>query len=398
MLNGKNIDRSMHLIVLEHEPSSVRGGQELNLFEVCKGLSQRGHEISLIYEKEGNLIEHYEYFCDSLIKVSSYGYERRRIADVLKFLPNITTIGKVPVRKNSVVFSNSYYSVFWGYIFSSLKKTPFVCYFQIPPLSFNFLFERRIGLKGVKQFIAVSNQTRLDWVKLGINPDKISVVYNGTDIEKNKPTYSFSTIRKEWNIPENTRVVSYVGRLDRMKGIETLIKAFALVLKSGITAMLLIAGKPIAHVGKNGVECPEEGEKYKQFLKQLSIDLGIDQYVEFLGHVTNTTSVYQVSDVTVLPSQWSEPFGRTIIESMACGTPVVASRIGGIPEILTGEFQNGLFEPGNERDLSDTLNLIINWRDRSPQLGDRCREHILDKFSLDKTIDGIEKVLLTVLQ
>jgi len=47
---------------------------------------------------------------------------------------------------------------------------------------------------------------------------------------------------------------------------------------------------------------------------------------------------------------WSEPFGRTIIESMACGTPVVASKTGGIPEILTGEFQNGLLS-GNERDL-----------------------------------------------
>jgi glycosyltransferase involved in cell wall biosynthesis len=59
----------------------------------------------------------------------------------------------------------------------------------------------------------------------------------------------------------------------------------------------------------------------------------------------------------------SEPFGRTIVESMACGTSVVGSRTGGIPEILIGEFQNGLFEPGNERDLADTLSRIMNWRD-----------------------------------
>jgi glycosyltransferase involved in cell wall biosynthesis len=272
-----------------------------------------------------------------------------------------------------------------------------VCYFQIPPFTSSFLFEWRLALKRVKQFIAVSNQTKLDWVKLGIKSDNIGVVYNGTNTEKFRPPESFSRIRKEWNIPENTRVISYIGRLDRMKGVETLIKGFALLLKNDISAKLLIAGKPIAHVGKDGKECPEEGERYKQSLKQLSIDLGIDKYVDFLGHVTNTTSVYQVSDVTVLPSQWSEPFGRTIIESMACGTPVVASRIGGIPEILTGEFQEGLFEPGNERDLAERLNLIINWRDITPQLGERCREHILDKFSLEKMIDGIEKVLLNVI-
>jgi len=80
--------------------------------------------------------------------------------------------------------------------------------------------------------------------------------------------------------------------------------------------------------------------EYQNSLEQLSKNLGIQECVKFLGHVTNTTSVYQISEVSVLPV-WSEPFGRTIIESMACGTPV-ASKTGGIPEILTGEFQNGL--------------------------------------------------------
>ena len=106
--------------------------------------------------------------------------------------------------------------------------------------------------------------------------------------------------------------------------------------------------------------------------------------------------MYQVSDVTVLPSLWSEPFGRTNIESMACGTPVVASRIGGITEILTGEFQAGLFEPGNEQDLADTLSRIISWREKDPDLGKRCRDHVLSNYTLDKMVDGIEKVLLKV--
>lgn len=181
-----------------------------------------------------------------------------------------------------------------------------------------------------------------------------------------------------------------MGRLDRYKGVETLIRASALLLKHNVNMKLLIAGKPLRHPN------PEEGEKYKQSLEQLSTDLGVEKYVDFLGHVTNTISLYQVSDVTVLPSLWAEPFGRTIIESMACGTPVVASRTGGIPEILTGEFQCGLFEPGNEQSLSDALNQMINWRDRAPEFGERCRKHVLDKFSLDRTVAEIEKVLLRV--
>ena len=124
--------------------------------------------------------------------------------------------------------------------------------------------------------------------------------------------------------------------------------------------------------------------------------MGVEKLVDFLGHVANPISLFQASDVTVLPSLWSEPFGRTVIESMACGTPVVASRVGGIPEILTGEFQKGLFEPGNERSLADAVGRLMNWRDEDTQLGERCREHVVANFNVDKTISGVESVFLKV--
>jgi glycosyltransferase involved in cell wall biosynthesis len=369
----------MQIIALEDEPSSSRGGQELNLVEICRGLSQRGHSISLLYVKEGNLLEKYRGFCDRLINVDGYELNRKRMAHLFNFLLDIQSI---PVRKDSVIFSSRYHDAFFGSTLSLYRNIPLVCYLQLPK-THELSCMHAIGLKGVKQFVAVSNQTKLDWIKGGFEEKKIAVVYNGTDPELFQPTQNFSVTRKEWDIPEDTRVISYIGRLDREKGLETLIKAFALLCKSGFTTRLLIAGKPVS-----------QDEEYQNSLKQLVIDLGIENCVYFLGHVSHTTSVYQVSDVTVLPSIWSEPFGRTIVESMACGTPVVASRIGGIPEILTGEFQNGLFEPENERDLSTTLKQTMYWRENDPQLGKRCREHVLSKFTIDKMVDGIEKVLL----
>jgi len=369
----------MHVIALEDEPSSLRGGQELNLLEICRGLSQRGHSISLLYVKAGNLIKQYQEFCSHVMKVDSYQFNRSRIAHTFNFL---FYIWKTPSSKNSVIFSNHYNNVIFGSILSVSKNIPFVCYLQLPPI-YGFSRPHAIGLKRVKQFITVSNQTKLDWVKRGFKQEKIDVVHNGTNLEVFKPANNFDAIRKEWNITDDIRIISYLGRLDKDKGLETLIKAFALLLKSGKVTRLLIAGKPVI-----------QGEEYKKSLEQLVTDLGIEKYVRFLGHVANTTSVYQVSDVTVLPSQWSEPFGRTIIESMACGTPVVASRTGGIPEILTGEFQRGLFEPGNERDLANNLNLSMNWREKNPLLGERCCKHVFSKFTLDKMVDGIEKLLL----
>lgn len=377
----------MHVIVLANELSSSRGGLELSLFDVCDGLARRGHSISLIYRKEGNLLKQYQDLCNNLVKINYYEINWRNIKCVLKFLIDI---GKISANKNSVVYSSQYQDAFFGYTLALSKNVPFVSHLRLPPPDEFERHQWRIGLNGAKQFIAVSNQTKFEWAKSGFKEEKIDVVYNGIDLNLFKPLENFSISRKEWNIPEDIKIISYVGRLDRVKGVETLIRAFALLLESGISARLLVAGKPLWFL--------QEGEEYKKFLKQLSTDLGIEKYVDFLGHVANTISLYQVSDVTVLPSQWSEPFGRVIIESMACGTPVVASRIGGIPEILTGEFQSGLFEPGNEQDLSDTLSQIVNWRDSVPQLGQKCRDHVSSKFSLDKTVDGIEEVLLKVVK
>ncbi|WP_315786867.1 glycosyltransferase family 4 protein [Fischerella sp. JS2] len=390
----------MHLIVLENEPSSCRGGQELSLFEVCRALSERGHKISLIYIQEGNLLEGYQAFCDQILKINRYVFDRRKTTEVLEFIASLAAASKITASKNSVVLINQYHEAFFGSCLSFFKNTNFVSFLRIPPFAFNS--QKRIGIKGINKFIAVSNHTKFDWVKFGIAADKIDVVYNGTNTEKfkllDKLLENNIAKKKEWNIPEYFRVITYVGRLDKTKGLETLIGAFALLVKSGINAKLLVAGKPLVHLGEDGKESPIIGEKYKLSLQQLSKDLGIEKNVDFLGHVADTVSLYQVSDITVLPSQWSEPFGRVIIESMACGTPVVASRIGGIPEVLTGEFQQWLFEPGNQLDLADKLNRIIHWRDRDFHLAYRCREHVLSKFTIDKMIDGIEKVLLQVVK
>lgn len=391
----------MHVIVLEQQPSSARGGQELNLFEICRTLSEKGHKISLFYVKDGDLVEKYQEFCQQVIKVKSYGFDRRKISDIISFLPSFTDIWKVTTQENSVVFINQYPDAFYGYLVSLFKKIPFVCYLQIPPPvnRGDMNLQRRIGMKGVNQFIAVSQQTKNEWLQeLGLTDEKIDLVYNGTNLEKFKPSENLGELRNSWNIPEDTKVISYVGRLDKDKGLELLIEAFALFLKTGKKAKLFITGKPLLHFSPDGKECLLAGEEYKQSLKQIAIDLGVENYVEFLGHLSNPTPVYQVSDLTVVPSLWSEPFGRVVIESMACGTPVVGSRIGGIPEILTGEFAAGLFEPGNKQDLADTLNKMIDWREVNPQFGARIREYTFNKFSLKSMIDGVEKALLKVVE
>lgn len=387
----------MHLIALEQEPTSLRGGQELNLFEISRGLVKRGHKVTLLYERDGNLVEQYREFCRDVIKVDTFGFDRRNISDIVKFVRSLTTISKISADEDSLVFCNAYFSALFGYALSSLKKLPFVCYFQIPPCGFNR--QRRFALNGVDKFIAVSHQTKLEWVKFGLAEDKITVIQNGTDLNKFKPAEDFVALRKEWGLSEHDRVISYVGRIDHAKGIESLIKALGVLKQEGINPQLLIAGKPVVHHDfTKGTECPEAGEKYRQSLEDLAIDLGVGNQVKFLGLLKNPVPLYQISDVNVLCSIWAEPFARVILESMACGTPIVGSRIGGTIEALTGQFERGLFTPGDERDLARCLAETLPWREREPQLGVSYREHVIQHFGLERLIDNFEVALSKMAQ
>jgi len=94
-----------------------------------------------------------------------------------------------------------------------------------------------------------------------------------------------------------------------------------------------------------------------------------------------------------VPSLWAEPFGRVVIEAMATGRPALASRTGGISEILTGEFERFLMEPGDPEVIALALESLVGWQKRETSLGARCRAHVRDYFSLDRVVDGVERSL-----
>lgn len=386
----------MHLIALEQEPTSLRGGQERNLLEICRGLAERGHKVTLLYEREGNLLDQYREFCDSILHIDAYGFDRRKPKNILQFVRNVVGIGKIPVYDDSIVFSNVCHTVTFGYALSRLRGLPFVCYFQIPACELNR--QIRFALNRVDRYITVSHQTKRSWLEYGLPDSKIEVIQNAADPNKFRPADDLAALRTQWGIPETTRIVSFVGRIDQEKGIESLIKAFGLLHQQGTDAQLLIAGKPVLHYDvEKGVECPDACDRYVQSLKQLASKNGVGDRVKFLGY-TDPVPVYQISDVNVVCSVWEEPFARVIVESMSCGTPLIGSRIGGTVEALTGEFERGLFTPGDEQDLARCLAETIQWREHEPELGAKYREHSIQRFSLERLIDDFEVTLSKMAQ
>ncbi len=368
----------MHLIVLENAPDSRRGGQELSLLEVCQALQQRGHQITLLHCQSGNLLEQYRTCCIKIIRLPS-GYRINRAHRLRPISGLYQAIWQVPALPNSLVYSNQPQDALFGHALAAWLQIPFVCHLRLPPWK-RLDLQTSWGLRGATQLIAVSKQTRAAWIAAGFAAQKLAVVHNGTNLGRFQPASNRLKARQSFQLPSEARVISYVGRLDRTKGLETLIRAVAQLKTQPVR--LLIAGKPVL-----------QSPAYEASLQQLAVDLNVAPQIDWLGHIDKPAAVYQASDLTVLPSIWDEPFGRTLLESLACGVPALASRVGGIPEILTGELGQCLFPAKDVNALASRLDAFLNWRQTNPELGQRCRQHVIDNFGLNKTAESIEHLL-----
>ena len=137
------------------------------------------------------------------------------------------------------------------------------------------------------RFIAISKQTKSEWVKCGIESGRIDVVYNGVDIKHFIPSNGFTKPERRIPLREDIRLITYVGRIDRDKGLESLLKAIRFVQNLEPNVRLCIAGKPHVH------PTPAEGTRYQTSLMDLARRIGVGNQVEFLGHVADPLKLYQ---------------------------------------------------------------------------------------------------------
>ncbi len=374
----------MHIIALEKYPSSQRGGQELSLFDMCHGLVNAGHAVSLLHGSDGDLRDRYATFCQQVLPVPSLALTRKTLLPALRrSLPDLYRLSRyITTTTQPILYCNQVYDLPFAALLARLTRTPLACHLRLPPPQ-NLSPIYQIALRAVDRFLTVSHHTRKQWIDFGLSPTKIVTIHNGTNPTKFTPNRD---LLRHWQIPPDAQILGYTGRLDRRKGLETLLTALAQLRPNFPRLHLLIAGKALL-----------DGPQYQTQLEQQAIALGIRDIVHFLGHLPDPTPLYTASDLTVIPSHWPEPFGKVVIESMACGTPVVASHTGGIPEILTGEFAIGLSPPKDPTALARTIAHLLPWRTTHPDLGDRGRAHILQNFSLTTAIHRTELELLKTL-
>ena len=202
--------------------------------------------------------------------------------------------------------------------------------------------------------------------RYGVSPWLVEVVPPGVDLERFTPG-NRSKARDQFELSEEEWVVCAARRLVPRMGLHVLLQAWALLQSPGI---LLIAG-----------DGPE-----RQSLEQQAARLGVRDSVRFLGQVSDESlvSLYRSADVCVVPSIALEGFGLVVLEALACGTPVVASNVGGLPSALAKLEPQTIVPAGNAQALADRLR-------RPLPDGTQCRS-IAEGFSWDRCVERHEHI------
>jgi glycosyltransferase involved in cell wall biosynthesis len=277
-----------------------------------------------------------------------------------------------------VVYANQYHDSLFARALSIRFGRPFVCHVRLAPPD-RFCGQYRWGMRGAHRLIAISHALRQQYADGGVDARRIDVVYNGIDVAEWRPV-DRQTARQLLRLPDHAVVVGFAGRIHHQKGIDVLIDALT----------RLPQGWRAAIAGSNHDD--GAGRDYERELRARAAERGVANRVHWLGHVANPSVFYSALDVAVLPAVLPEGFGRAIVEAMACGTPVVASRTGGIPEILTGEFERGLCEPRDAASLVESLQAVRVWRSSDEDLPARCRAHVEKRFAIADTVTAVEAV------
>ena len=214
----------------------------------------------------------------------------------------------------------------------------------------------------VDLFIAPS-QFLAEVVSKRIPREKITVLRNGIDLKKYKPTY------------EDKGYVLYFGRLSKEKGIETLLKAHQDIAKE----------IPLKIVGTGLIE-NELKAKYSK--------------AEFLGYRTGKElkSIIARASFIVVPSEWYENCSMAVLEAMALGKPIIASRIGGLPEQIEDGKTGLLFEMGNVEELREKMLYLWKNKDLRIEMGKEARKKAEREFSLERHCEELLQIYKKLLR
>jgi glycosyltransferase involved in cell wall biosynthesis len=235
-----------------------------------------------------------------------------------------------------------------------------------------------LPLRLAERVIALTHREREWFLRNGFASDRIVVVPNGIDLERFHTVQSGDAFKEKYGIKD--QMVLFVGRIDiPAKGCDILVKAIPRVLEDHAKARFIFVG-------------PDGGAR--DYLQVLSHRLNV--YPIFTGAISQheLLEAYTAADLVVVPSR-VEAFCIVLLEAMACGKPIVASRVGGVPEVVN-DSNAILTEPGDASKLAAAISKLLSDKTLAARLGEAGRNRVT-RYSWDGIVEEIEHVYFSAL-
>ncbi|OGI38617.1 MAG: hypothetical protein A2V91_02310, partial [Candidatus Muproteobacteria bacterium RBG_16_64_10] len=210
-----------------------------------------------------------------------------------------------------------------------------------------------------------------DWYAARLPGTDIRIITNGvdTDVFRPLPAAELAPLRARLRLPTDKKIILYAGRISPEKGPLALVRAFGALRQLRQDAFLLLVGE--ARTGND-----RRGD-YGRALLAACDALGGDCYHASTVDPTHMQEYYQAADLAVVPSEFEEPFGMVAIEAMAAGTPVLATRRGGLPEIITDGVTGFLLDDAkNHSAFAQRLNELLSAPARLEAVRRATREYV----------------------
>lgn len=373
---------------------STYGGVKNCVYNLSKAFLKRGHEVTVYtsnaYNEKVNLLIEGRHDVESIHTV----YCKNCFPKKYWFTPSMSHYLKMDYRKFDIIHmhNNFGYQNIIAYNFARKQKIPYLFSshgallkngeWNIKKFIYNLLIGNSIS-KHASRIVTLTEFEEEYWRTRGINTKKIEIIPNGINLSEYKKLPQKGTFRKKYNINKKEKLILYLGRIHKIKGLKLLVKAFDEVLKHIKETKLVIIG-------------PDFG--YLSTIKKLIRSLKIEDKVIIIGYISGDEklSAYIDSNVFVLPSIY-ETFPTTVLEAWGCGVPVIITDRCGIANIVKKE-KAGLVIPYNESDLSNALSkLLTNSRLREEI---RCNTKILvkEQFNWNKISEKLEKIYKNVIK
>lgn len=356
------------------------GGVQTAVWQLANALSERGHQVSVIGGEGTRCIS-----ANPQIAVQTYPFRARHR------LPNFgTRFRKLGERlsflrqAHSATFAQQFdwliltkpYDFFWAWLAPRGSRTRFA--FMSGGTDF-FLIDRFLARR-VDAWLACSHFNA--WQIAARYGYFASVMFNGVDVKQFAAKPEASAIRMAWNLDADAVVCAYAGRLVGWKGLEYVLRALAHPLLRDRKIFFAVAG-----------DGPEENS-----LRHLAEILHIENKMRWLGVLPHDQlpAFYNAADIGIFPSISDEAFGITIGEAMSCGKPVIASHVGGIPEVVGNEGSCGRLVPPTDvfALAASVAELACNAALRI-KMGSAARRRIENHFTWDMSAGRLERALGT---